>query len=303
MIVSMWTKPTAIGILVLSLCACSRAQPAAPTPTTAPVGTVTGLVRGEAPKVGRSWRNHPTLANATVTVIGGAASGTKVTTDADGHYEIIGAGTFKLRFEHPKFLTSESIETSVTTANAGLAMEEVLLKTAPWTISGRVIDSLGNGVPNADVGAGFFTEGFFLTDYGRVRTDSAGSYVLNSTQPHFETVVLGVSGVGIVPMSTLPSATCCGVVPDIRVARVVRITPTAPTVLRVGESVEVPASTVVYDTGESHSVFLLPTSSAPAVVSLNRSNIWYAMRGVSPGVATLTFDEWGAVVTTEVTVR
>jgi len=293
---------SAWALLALCLAACGS-EPRTPTAPTSVVGTVTGLVRGEAPIVGRRWTNHPALANATVTVLGGAASGTQATTGADGRYEIVGAGTFKLRFEHPHFRTSESSETTVTTANARISLPEVLLAPAPWSISGRVIDSLGNPVPNADVGAGYFNEGFFIARYGRVRTDAAGSYALSSTQPHFETVVLGVSGAGIRPMNSLPSARCCGVLPDIRVGRVVSITPTAPTSLRVGESVEIPASVVVYDTGETLKVFVLPTSSAPAVVSVARSNNWYAMRGMNAGVATLTFDEYGVVATSQVSVR
>jgi hypothetical protein len=158
-------------------------------------------------------------------------------------------------------------------------------------------------VPDAEVAAGYFIEGFFSSAYGRVRTDAAGRYVLSSTQPHFENMSVGASKPGFRPMDALVFARCCGALPDVRLVRIVSLTPTAPTSLRVGESVEMPASVVVYDTGGTRNIFVLPTSSAPAVVSVNQSNHWYAMRGVNAGVATLTFDLWGAVATMQVSVR
>jgi hypothetical protein len=273
----------------------------APTPTapTNPAGTVTGLLRGEAPAVSRIARPHPVLANATVTVIGGPASGSKTTTREDGTYSLAAAGTFKLRFEHPSFLTAESSESTVVTANAPLTMPETILLTAPWTISGRITDSLGHPVPDAEVIVAY---GAFL-EHGRVRTDGAGRYVLNSTQPRFESVLVVAQKPGFHPMQHEAVAKCCGDVQDIRIVRIVSITPTTPSSLRVGESLEMPASVVVFDTGETRNIFVLPASSAPSVVAVNRSSHWYEMRGVNAGVATLTFDLWGAIATVQVQVR
>lgn len=291
-------------LIAVALCctACSD-EPRTPTAPTTVGGTVTGLVRGEAPVVSRSFRGHPAVANATVTVIGGPASGTKATTGADGKYEFAGAGTFKLRFEHPSFLASESSETTVTTANEKVSIPEVTLVTAPWTISGLITDRLGGPVPDAEVAAGYFVEGFFSRGYGTARTDAAGRYVVNSTKPRFESVSVGAEKAGFRPMDSLLSARCCGALPDIRLVRIVSITPTAPTSLRVGESVEIPACVVVFDTGETQNTFVLAKSSASAVVAVERSNQWYAMRGGTAGVATLTFDLWGAVATIQVNVR
>ena len=272
-----------------------------PTAPTAVVGSVTGLLRGEAPVVSRIARPHPAVSNATVTVIGGPASGITTTTGADGTYELKAAGTFKLRFEHPSFLTQESGETSIAAAGAAIAMPDIVMVTAPWTISGRITDSLGNPVPDAEVVASH--NSFFSPDYGRVRTDATGRYVLNSALPRFENVLVAATKPGFQPMQHLTSVKCCGEIADIRIVRIVSITPTAPASLRVGESVEMPASRIVFDTGEIRDVFVLPASNAPSVVAVHPSSHWYAMTGSRAGVATLTFDLWGAIATMQVQVR
>jgi hypothetical protein len=284
---------------VLGVSAGCSDNPRTPTAPTASIAHVTGLLRGEAPVVSRIWRAHPALPNAIVTVIGGPASGTKTTTDAEGEYQLTAAGAFKLRFEHPSFVTTESNELTMTAA--GVTAPEVTLVTAPWSISGRVLDSLGNPVVDAEVAASY--NSFFAPDYGRVRTDAAGRYTISSSQPRFETVLVGATKPSFEAMQQLLSAKCCGAVPDIRIVRIVSITPTAPTSIRVGDSVEMPASVVVFDTGETRNIFVLPTSSAPSVVDVARSSHWYAMRGVSAGTATLTFDLRGAIATTQVQVR
>lgn len=69
------------------------------------------------------------------------------------------------------------------------------------------------------------------------------------------------------------------------------------------EAVEMPTSVVVFDNGETRNIFVLATSSAPGVIVVRRSSHWYEMRGMSPGVATLTFDLCGAIATTQVPVR
>jgi hypothetical protein len=272
--------------------------PTAPTPPTFLAGTVTGLVRSDAPG-GRHARPNPPLPNATVTVIGGPAAGTKTVTGTDGTYELAASGTFKLRFEHPYFTASESSETSMSDAGQ-IAMPEVVLATAPWIISGLVTDSLGTPVPGASVfiGPGTGPE----TPYGIVATDAEGRYNFTSTQPHGEGVYVQARKPGY-DSPREHSMRCCGAAPDIRLIRIVSITPTAPTSLRVGESVEMPASVVVFDNGETRNIFVLPTSSVPTVVNVLRSDHWYKMTGFRAGVATLTFDLWGAIATVQVQVQ
>ena len=290
--------PLAVVLGFTTACGKDTAPPTAPT---AVAGRATGLLRGEAPIVSRIARPHPALPNATVTVVGGPASGITTTTREDGTYEIAVAGTFKLRFEHSSFLTRETSELTVTSASAPIAIPEIVLVTAPWSISGRITDSLGNPVPDAEVAASYGS--LFAVEYGRVRTDAAGRYVIASNQPRFDSVIVAARKAGFEPSQQLNSVRCCGEIPDIRIVRIVSITPTAPSSLRVGESVEMPASVVVFDTGITRNIFVLPTSSAPSVVTVAPSSHWYAMRGVSAGVTTLTFDLWGAIATMQVNVR
>lgn len=237
------------------------------------------------------------LANATVTVIGGPASGASTTTREDGTYEVTASGTFKLRFAHPMFTTRETEET-VMTAD-GVAIPEVTLLTAPWSISGRITDSLGHPVADVDISA---SGSEFDAAYGTTRSDADGRYTLNSTRPHFASMYVAAVKPGFVPLFE-NRVECCGAAPDIHLVRIVSITPTAPTYMRVGQSIEMPASSVVFDTGETRNIFVLPTSSLTSVVLVNRSEVWYAMRGLRAGTATLTFDLWGAVATRQVLVE
>jgi hypothetical protein len=277
--------------------------PTAPTAPTAPIaltGTVTGLVRSDAPG-GRHAGPNPPLPNATVTVIGGPAAGTSTATREDGTYELAASGTFTLRFESTYFTTVESSETSMTEAGQ-IAMPEVVLATAPWSISGRLTDSLGNPVPDAEVA---LHSARFDVPYGTGRSDAEGRYTVHSTMWHAASVYVVVTKPGFKQMQEIPEkpVQCCGAVPDIRLLRIVSITPTAPSALRVGESVEMPASVVVFDDGETKNIYVLPTSSVPTVVNVLRSDHWYKMTGFRAGVATLTFDLWGAVATLQVQVR
>lgn len=287
-----------IAVVLAAAAGCSD-HPSTPSAPTAPIGVVgvaTGLLRGEAP-IGRVARAHPVLANATVTVIGGPAAGTKAVTRDDGTYEVAATGTFKLRFEHPFFVTTESRETVMT--ENGVTLAEVTLLTAPWSTSGRITDSLGNPVVDAEVTT---SSADFVSPYGSARTDADGRYSVNSTRPHFSSVYVVALKPGFKQMREL-LVPCCGTAPPLTLVRIVSITPTAPTFLRVGEAVEMPASVVVFDSGETRNIFVLPASSATSVVYVRRSTLWYEMQGLSAGVATLTFDLWGAVATLQVQVR
>jgi hypothetical protein len=138
---------------------------------------VTGLLRGEAPIISRNWYAHPVLAGATVTVVGGEASGTSTTTREDGSFEVAAAGMFKLRFEHPGFITSESSDTVMIAG--GVTLPDVTLATAPWSISDVITDSLGNPVPDADVTV-FAAE---FRPLVTVKTNASGRYTASSTLP------------------------------------------------------------------------------------------------------------------------
>ena len=210
------------SVLVLfftAACARDAVAPTAPTPTStvpiAIVGKATGRLAGEIPPTRFGNPQANPVSNATVTVVGGAASGTQAVTQVDGAYEVTAAGTFKLRFEHPSFITTESSE--IVMAVGGVAIPRVVLRTAPWTVFGRVIDSLGNAVPDAEVRL-FRDREYIVAIEGAVgRTDGAGRYSVNSTQPHFELAFIGASksgvGTGVVEMP------CCGAAPDIRLRR------------------------------------------------------------------------------------
>ena len=238
----------------------------------------------------------------TVTVIGGPAAGTKTATREDGTFELTAAGTFKLRFEHLSYTTTESGETSMTEAGQ-IALPELVLTTAPWSISGRLTDSLGNPVPDAQVA--LHSANFSDVPYGTGRSDAEGRYTVGSTMWHPEWVYVLVTKPGFHQLQEIPEkpVQCCGAVPDIRLLRIVSITPTAPTSLRVGQSVEMPACVVVFDNGETRNIFLLAQSSVPTVVNVLRSDYWYKMTGFRAGVATLTFDLWGAIATLQVQVQ
>jgi hypothetical protein len=281
-----------------SACAKEAAPPTSPTPTVI-VGKVTGAVAAEAPPTRFGIPQNRVLPDATVTVIGGPASGINAITRNDGHYEVTAAGTFKLRFEHPWYTTSESQQLVMDAA--GIAGPTVVLLTAPWIVSGRVIDGLGNPVADAQVTV-FRDSEVSFQPYAGVRTDTVGRYTFNSSEPHWDVVSLAASKPGFEGVKTV-TMRCCGAAPDIGLVRIVSITPTAPTLLRIGETVAIPASVVVFDSGETRNIFVLPRSNAPSVVSVNPAANWYEMRGLSAGVATLTFDLWGAIVTTQVTVR
>jgi hypothetical protein len=211
-------------------------------------------------------------------------------------------GAFKLRFKHSGFESTESSE-MIVPSGGEVAVPEIALRTAPWTLTGLVTDSVGNPVPDVDVtirpGDAWFST------YGIVKTDTAGRYRFTSSRAHWNYVLLSASRSGFEPF-TEQRASCCNVETDttydFRLVRVISVTPTAPTVLRVGESVDIPASAIKFDNGETRNIFVLPTSSASSVVAVNPGSNWYAMRGMSAGVAVLTFDHRGTSAALQVRV-
>jgi len=133
--------------------------------------------------------------------------------------------------------------------------------------------------------------------FGSVMTDSNGRYRLTSAGVHFDTIGVSAGGTqGLVPKSI--EVPCCNPPEDtvaaLRLTRVARLTPHAPASLHVGEQVEIPAVDVVYDDATSTFIYILPMSSAPTTVAVDRGQRGFVVRGVQVGSATLTFDLHGA---------
>ncbi|MBY0495562.1 MAG: carboxypeptidase-like regulatory domain-containing protein [Cyanobacteria bacterium] len=215
------------SVLVLfftAACARDAVAPTAPTPTSIVpiaivpveiVGKATGRLAGEIPPTRFGNPQAHVVSNATVTVVGGPASGTQAVTRVDGAYEVTAAGTFKLRFEHSLFIGTESSE--IVMPVGGVTIPTVVLRTAPWTVFGRVIDSLGNPVPDAVVTLFRDREYIVALDGAVGRTDGAGRYSINSTQPHFELAFIGASKSGV--GTGVVEGPCCGAAPDLRLRR------------------------------------------------------------------------------------
>jgi hypothetical protein len=270
-----------------------------------PPGTVTGLVQGEAPPGSRIPLPPPPLRDAVVTAISGAGAGTTARTQDDGTFAMsLPPGAFKLRFAHPLYDTAESSE-MVMASDATIAMPNVAMRTAPWTVEGRVTDSLGNPVPGVEIT--IYPNASFGASYGVVTTDETGRYRFTSSRPHFDYFYVVPLKAGYEWPMWEQRVSCCDTdgetTFDMRLVRIVSVTPTAPTTLRVGESVEMPASVIQFDDGTTRNVFVLPTSNAWGVVLVSRSEHWYAMRGMGPGVAELTFDYRGTIATVQVRVN
>jgi len=212
------------SVLVLfftAACARDAVAPTAPTPTSIDsdrnrsgriIGKATGRLAGEIPPTRFGNPQANVVSNATVTVVGGPASGTQAVTRVDGAYEVTAAGTFKLRFEHPLFISTESSE--IVMAVGGVTIPRVVLRTAPWTVFGRVVDRLGNPVPDPTVT--LFRDREYIVPFRDAvgRTDGAGRYTVTSTQPHFELAFIGASKSGV--ETGVVEMPCCGAAPDIR---------------------------------------------------------------------------------------
>jgi hypothetical protein len=99
---------------------------------------------------------------------------------------------------------------------------------------------------------------------------------------------------------------CCSpngdTINDIRVLRVLSIAQAGPSTLHVGESVELPATTVFYDDGTQRQVYVPPTSSDLSLIAIDRGLSGFVIRGVQPGIAIITVDHRGIEATLEVRV-
>jgi len=257
---------------------------------------VSGVVRAVRPRVFTTQIGPPPgLSNAAVTVVSGRATGQTTTTDAMGNYGLnIPEGVFQLRFSRPGYVSATSLEQR-SAPDGQLTMPDVTLATASWAVSGIVSDSRGTAIPAVLVTVDSLSGR--SGPFGSVMTDPNGRYRLTSTGVHFDTIGVSAGGTnGLVPKSV--EVPCCNPpedsIADLRLTRVALLTPHAPGSLRVGEQVEMPPVDVVYDDGTSTFIYILPTSSAPTTVAVDRGQRGFVVRGVQVGSTTLTFDLHGA---------
>lgn len=296
-------KSAAVGLLLSVLSGCdSNQQPNSPTVTGTGATAVDGVVRLERPPATRIVAPPPAEAGVQVSVIAGMGQGSATLTDARGAYRLdLPTGIFKLRWSRAGFLPLESEERRVE-AGDRITMPEIVLKTAPWAIAGMIADSRQNPVEDAQVtidASGAFPVRLSATSGGD------GRYRVASTTPHFDTVALSASGKGLEPLFWQRIACCdppADTVYDIRLVRVLKVTMTGPDTLRVGESVELPIATIDLDNDSQRFVYILPVSSDPAVVAVGNGQRGFVIRGVRPGIATITFDYRGVTTTLQVRV-
>ena len=293
--------PAPLAILVVAV-ACGSDAPVAPTQSPPAVsGTVTGVVLGVAPASSRIARPGVALANARVTVVAGPAHGLTVVTPSTGGYALqLPPGPFRLEFTRAGYLSAESADFELP-ARGEIVVPDVILRTAPWSIAGTVSDSLGHPVEGATVRIRP-GDAFALT-YATLTTDTAGRYRFASSLPRWDFVLISAVRDRFEPFLEQPVTIDGNTAFDFRMVRVVSITPPAlPEALRAGESLEVPASRVLFDDGTARNIFVLPSSSAPGVVAVSRSDVWFALRAVNAGIATLTFDHRGTAAAVPVRV-
>ena len=276
------------GLLLLVLLGCDTNHP--PTsPDARPTGAagVNGVVRAERPPSTRMSMPPPLEAGVQVTVIA---------------YRLqIHAGAFKLRWSKAGFVPVESAEQALE-AGDHITMSDIVLKTAPWAITGMLTDSRENRVAEADV-----TIELGDAYHNTLSTTSAadGQYRIASTTPHFDSVTVSARRNGFEPLS-LQRVSCCDppadTVYDIRLVRVLTVTMTGPSTLRVGERVELPLATIDLDNDTQRFVYILPSSSDPTVVAVENGQRGFVIRGARPGVAIITFDYHGVSATLQVRV-
>ena len=131
-------------------------------------------------------------------------------------------------------------------------------------------------------------------------TGADGRYRISSTLPHLPAVTLNASRAGF---DFLPSqrVTCCDLnvdTPfDVHLVRVLSVDASGPSVLHVAEAVELPINGIDLDDGTRKYVYIFPSSSDPSIVAIASGQRGWVVRGLQPGIATITFD-YHAVTTT-----
>jgi carboxypeptidase family protein len=297
-----------LPLVALAGTSCSSGQtqsPIAPGSPPAGPGTVevAGVVRGERPPTTRIGTPAPAEPGVAVSVVAGAATGRSTVTTAQGVYALqLPEGLFRLSFSKAGFQIQEIADQSVAAGNH-FEMPDVVLKTAPWAITGTVRDSAGNHVAGANVTIDIGDA--FARTLSTISGDD-GRYRIASTVPHFDAVYVSASRTGFEGLFPRQQVACCAppadAVYDIRLVRVLRVAMIAPSLLRVGEGVELPAATIDLDDGIQRFVYILPASSDPTVVAVERGQRGFVIRGMRPGQAMVTFDYQGVDATQAVQV-
>jgi len=280
-----------------ALWACGAPAPSGPTPTsTAPPAsaliTVNGALHGDSLPGNRIGPFNVPLAGGEITVMAGAATGTVVTSDATGAFELqLPPGPLRLKFSKTGFKTQTNVYGDV--GSAPIALGKVVLGLAPWTITGVVTDSHQQAFVGATV---TIDRGGAFPEHHIVTTDASGRYRFTSEQAHGTTVQLSVDGTGIEPIF-LRNTPCCNTagdtVADLATLRVLRVIGVSPDTLRVGDAIELPASRVFFDDGSQRQLFLMPVSSVPDVLTVSRGEQGWIVRANRAGEATLTMEYRG----------
>src|SRR3989344_6182138 len=101
------------------------------------------------------------------------------TTNSEGNYTtIINAGTYNVQLTPPVGSSFSPAIALGQIINKNSLLDFILVPTSDTiTLSGRVLDALGNGVPNQCVGIG--------TDSGNVSTDSSGYYSIQAVPGNY----------------------------------------------------------------------------------------------------------------------
>ena len=179
-------------------------------------------------------------------------------------------------------------------ATEAITMSDAVLRTAPWAIAGLISDGRGNAVAGATVIIGGSTA--FGTNFASLTTDGDGNYRFESMQPHFSTVTIVARKDGYEsgdPKSVACCATAGNTRFDVRLRRIVAITIGGPNTLVVGEGAALPINDITLDDGSHRFIYLLPTSSDPSIVAVERGFLGqqgYGVRGVRPGTVIVTRD-------------
>lgn len=285
-----------VTLVLILLVECGGDRPSgsalSPSPPSTRTGVVAGIVRGERPAATRILMPPPVQAGVAVTVVAGRAQGSSAVTDLNGSYTLaLPEGTFALRWSKTGFQTIDSDIQSIEADNT-INIPDVVLKTAPWAVTGLVIDSRGNRAAGvvASINRGDATAPATTLNS---TSGADGRYRIASTLPHWESVIISATGTGYEPLFSQRLA-CCDPPADttynFSVVRVLRVSPAGPSVLHVGEGVEMPPSTIDFDNGLQRLVYILPTSGDPSIVAIERGQRGFVLRGVRPGAAIITFD-------------
>jgi hypothetical protein len=302
--------------LVACLAACGGGPPVDPSPATAPrrTGSLEGMVNHESYVQGRLPIPAGPLAGAQVTVTEGPGAGTTLTTGNDGAYHFdLPEGPFRLRLSGGSVWESRdsepgNVQAGMTTRVATVTLRlQTNVPVAPWTITGRVLDGTGNGVPDVSVSA----NGAFLvtgpTVLGFAMTDLSGRFVITSTRAHDDPISVSAVKIGYWRESgstvVIPCSACS---PDVtlRLFRILREWLDAPSSMQVGSVAPVTGVTEL-DDGRTVRGRIFVQTSDPGIVQVLDLVAPYErvyVKAVGAGTATLSGGSVSGRVTTSIRV-